>query len=336
MYKEARGYWRQENEWPIARTRYVPMYLRAQGKLEETMATNPQPERDSYVYRASAGITSGILAGGHIQPWAMPLDQRPDEAYSLIYSTPPLEHDVEVTGTPLAKLFVSSSADIAYFVAKLSDVAPDGISKLVSQGALNATHRNSDSEPEALKPGEIYELKFGLRSIAYVFPAGHRIRVNIASADFQNAWPVSRPAVNSLVRGRKFPSQVVLPIVPKQDPALPEPSLLPSPNPLPESVARPEYNITQDLVNQTTTVSSASPGAHVSYTVSNIAPANALLKSDTDFVLPGPDGEVKVQAQTVTESDAEVFRHRVDVVITVGGKPRFKKSWNISVPRILN
>jgi len=343
MYKDEPGFWRQENEWPLARTRYTSMYLGSQGRLQR-QAAGEKPERDSYAYRASVGATSGILGQGLIPPWAMPLDQRQDEAYSLTYTTPPLEADVEVTGTPAAHLFVSSSADVAYFAVKVCDVAPDGTSKLVSDGGLNATHRNSDSRPGPLVPGEVYELRFDLKSIAYIFPAGHRIRVAISSADFQNAWPVSKAAINTLVRGAECPSRVVLPVAPPQVPLLPKPDMIPSPNPFPDTVAKPEYNITHNLIDQTTTLSvvrapilGTAPGlSRATYTISDLNPAEAVINNTIDYVVSRSDGETKVHAHMTTASDAKVFRHLVEVEVTVQGKRHFSKSWTMSVPRVFN
>ena len=333
-YDQQTGFWRQEMEWPLARTRYTSMYPGPHGRLESHSDTSDEAELDSYTYRASVGTTSGILAGA---PWEASRDQRQDETYSLTYTAPPLAADLEVTGNPSVDLFVTSSADVAYFVVKMCDVAPDGTSKLVTDGALNATHRISDSRPEPLKPGRIYELKFDLHSMAYVFPAGHRIRVDISSADFQNAWPVSKPAVNSLVRGARFPSHVILPIVPPQVPALTEPVLLASPSIVSDFEPEPpQYNITYDLVNRTTTLSSASEGTQATYTVSDMDPANARIVASAEYVVSRPDGDIKVEARTSTTSDAEVFRHLVQVEVTVNGKQHFSKSWAVSVPRVLN
>jgi hypothetical protein len=344
MVKEEPGFWRHENEWPPARTRYTPMYLGSLGHLQWQADDREQPERDSYPYRASVGVTNGILGQGLIPPWAMPLDQRQDEVYSLTYTTAPLETELEVTGTPTVALFVSSSADVAYFVVKVCDVAPDGTSKLISEGGLNATHRVSDSHPEPLKPDEVYELKFGLKSMAYIFVAGHRIRVDISSADFLNAWPVSKAAVNTVLRGAQCPSRVILPIVPPQMPLLLTPQLEPSAVPFPDTLAKPEYNITYDLINQTTTVSlvqipifSAAPSiSRTTYTVSDLNPADAVINCTVDYFVPGAEEEVKVCVHMVTASDANVFRHMVEVEVTVEGETHFTKSWTVSAPRILN
>ena len=344
MYKEQHGFWRQENEWPLTRTRYTPLYLASQGRLEQQASTNEEPERDSYTYRPSVGLASGILGRGNVSPWAMPLDQRHDEAYSLTYTTPELESDLEVTGNPSAIVFVSSTAEVAYFAVRVCDVAPDGTSKLVTDGGLNATHRTSGSQPEALKSGVIYELRFDLNSMSYVFPAGHRIRVAISSADFQNVWPASKSAVNAVMRGMQFPSRVILPVAPRRTSQLPTPEFQPSPNPIPDVVARPEYNVTYDLINQTTTLNmindlvygSARGASRASYTVSDQNPAAAMIKSDINYVVSRSIGEIKVGAQMVTTSDANVFHHLVEIEVTVDGRRHFSKSWMTSVPRILN
>ena len=150
---------------------------------------------DEHAYNPAVGISTGIHWGGGIMPWAMPVDQRLDEALSLTYTTPPLEQDLEVTGNPKAVLHVASSVDTAYFHVKLTDVAPDGTSKWLADGGLLATHRNSHSNPEPMEPDKVYELEIDLKYVSYLFEKGHRIRVSVASADFQMRGP--RPSLRS-------------------------------------------------------------------------------------------------------------------------------------------
>jgi putative CocE/NonD family hydrolase len=348
MYLEDKGSWRQEREWPLARASSTAFHLRSDGRLSRERDQSAVDSSDSYPYNPAVGAMSGILGRGSVPPWAMPLDQRLDESYSLVYSTDPLPADVEITGNPSADLFVASTAEVAYFVVRLCDVAPDGTSKLVSDGGLNATHRGSRSKPERLRPGEVCEIKIDLKSMAYVFPAGHRIRVAISSGDFQNAWPVSQSATNTVMRGARFPSRVILPIVPDQDPKLPAPALEPSPNPLPDrdSLNKPEHTITYDLIGQTATVRTASvpsPPAppsrsSSSFTVSITRPAEAVMKGTYQLTVSKPDAgpEIKVEAQCITTSDAKTFRHLVEVEVTVDGKRHFHKSWAVVVPREFN
>lgn len=331
-YQDEPGFWRNENEWPLDRARATSMFLESGGTLSREQHTVARFERDTYVYKASIGAMSGLLG-------SMPSrDQRQDEAFSLNYTTQPLQDDLEVTGNPSANLFISSTAEIAYFHVRISDVAPDGTSTLVTQGGLNATHRKSHRYPTPLKPGETYELKIALQSTSYVFPAGHSIRVSISSADFQNAWPTSMPAFNSVVRGTKFPSQIILPVVPPQSPRLAEPRLLASPNVRPGCFARQgyEYNITYDLVNQKTILSMGSGASRAIYTVSDLNPAEAVIQSTFEYTTLQANDEIKVHARTVTSSDAYVFHHLAEVEIDINGKRHFQNSWTMSVPRNLN
>ena len=222
MPLEEPGEWRNEREWPISRREDRLLYFG-----EQSLGDSPAKAGclDELNYRAGAGISSGIHWGGGVLPWGTPLDQRLDDANSLVYTSAPLEEELEVTGTPIAKLFISSTANVAYFHVKLIDVAPDGTAKLVRHGGLNATHRESHSQPKPLVPGTVYGLEVPLKSMSYVFQRGHRLRVAVAGADFQNAWPTAEPGVHSIYRGGDYASHISLPVIPRQSPTLTLPDL---------------------------------------------------------------------------------------------------------------
>ena len=347
MPLEEKGFWRSEREWPIARTRRTPLYFHSQGKMSPEPCEAVDEERDEYPYNPGVGITSGIHWGGGILPWGTPIDQRWDEAYSVTYTTPPLEADLEVTGTPTAVIYVSSTAEVAYFRVKLIDVAPDGTSKLVRYGGLNATHRDSHFDPEPLIPGEVYELRIDLKTMSYIFGTGHRIRVAIASADIQNAWPTAEPAINAIHRGSRHPSHIILPVIPEQNAELPQPDLVRLSNADPQGLSTPEeYSITHDLVNQKTIFRIApvhvpdSAGfdlqQHSSLTVSTVNPAEAVLKAFCAYTLKQLGSDIRIEANELTTSDESAFRHLVQLTITVDGKLHFNKSWSHTVPRLLN
>ena len=255
MVLEDAGFWRHENEWPPARNQDTPFYLQTGGGLSHKRPAG-ESAPDEYAYDPAVGISAGIYWGGGIMPWAMPVDQRLDDARSMTYTTAPLEQDVEVTGNPKAVLHVASTADTAYFHVKLTDVAPDGTSKWLTDGGLLATHRNSHSNPEPMEPGRVYELEIDLKYVSYLFEKGHRIRVSVASADFQNAWPTAKPAVNSVHRDGRHPSHVVLPVTPAQAPPMSDPEFRPSPRPaatMADISQSTRHEIRHDLVNETVT-----------------------------------------------------------------------------------
>ena len=341
MYLEEPGFWQSEMDWPVPRTQYTPMYFHQGGRLSRERPAGSESGSDRYEYDPAAGITSGIHAGGSINPWGMPVDQRLDEAHSLIYASEPLKENLEVTGNPTAVLHVSSTADVAYFRVKLIDVAPDGTAKLVRYGGLNATHRNSHSRPEPLETGAVHELKFDLKAMSYVFAKGHRIQVAVAGADMPNAWPTPKRASITLHRDGERPSHLVLPVVPVQNPKLAEPGLKRLPNADPDDLSQPkEYSITRDLVNDTTTLR-----LHVDrgtflidsrYTVSSKNPARATVKAKAVYTVDRPESEIQVTANELTTSNETSFRYVADVEVTVNGARHFNKSWSITVPRQLN
>ena len=90
---------------------------------------------------------------------ALPLSARRDV---LVFMTPPLEQDVEVTGPIDVKLWVSSSAPDTDFTAKLIDVhppspdLPGGMDMNLEDGILRARFRDSLDHAELMQPGRVY------------------------------------------------------------------------------------------------------------------------------------------------------------------------------------
>src|SRR4029453_1542241 len=74
--------------------------------------------------RGDVGWTAWISCAAGL-PWGQPADQRPDGAYSLTYTWPELEHDLEILGHARLPVSLTSSAPVAYLSAKLCDVFPD-------------------------------------------------------------------------------------------------------------------------------------------------------------------------------------------------------------------
>jgi hypothetical protein len=273
----------------------------------------------------------------------MPIDQRLDDACSLLFDSPPLTEKVELLGQPNAVLHVSSTAEIAYFYVRLCDVAEDGTSRLITEGGLLATHRDSHEVPTALTPGDVYELRIPLRDCAYVLEPGHRLRVAVASANFQNAWPTGQHAINTIYRGGDSASHVVLPIAPVDPHPLPQPLFAPSPHPLPlaDPLARPDYKIELDLVNDAVscelrTANGGRTSNHSRYTVSNCNPARAVVNASATHRAVHPTLDIRVDAHCQTTSDETSYTHMSQVRITVDGAEHFKKSWSETVPRRLS
>ena len=151
------------------------------------------------------------------------VEWRPDV---LVYSTPPLESDVEVTGPVKAVLYASSSARDTDFTAKLVDVSPNGTAINVAQGIIRARYRDSWEKPELMEPGQVYKFEIDLWSTSNCFLAGHRIRVEVASSNFpqfdrnpNTGNPFGQDAELQVARQTVYhdadhPSHIVLPVFP--------------------------------------------------------------------------------------------------------------------------
>jgi putative CocE/NonD family hydrolase len=165
---------------------------------------------------------------GHLP--AGPRDQKEVEARPdvLVYSTPPLEKDVEVTGPVTLDLYAASSAVDTDFTAKLVDVWPNGYVQNLTEGILRARYRESTTGPaKFLEPGKIYEYKIDLWSTSNVFLKGHIIRLEVSSSNFprfdrnlNTGKPASTDstfikATNTIYHDTAHPSALVLPIIPR-------------------------------------------------------------------------------------------------------------------------
>ena len=109
--------------------------------------------------------TTGLAGGewcayglGKVAP-ELPLDQRLDDAGSLVFDTEPLEAPLAIVGSTLVELAIAADKPQAMVAVRLSDVAPDGAATRVSYGILNLSHRESHETPSPLTPGQRYDVK---------------------------------------------------------------------------------------------------------------------------------------------------------------------------------
>jgi putative CocE/NonD family hydrolase len=212
--------WRDMDAWPPPATE-TPLYLRAGGALAPEAPGDEPP--DSYVYDPSDPTPT---RGGQLLMHPLfvtgAADQRPVEARPdvLSYTGAPLERDLEVIGRVGVRLWAASDAPDTDFVARLVDVHPDGFAQILADGIVRA--RAVVAGP--LEPGRPYEFAIDLWSVANLFRAGHRIRLDICSASFPR-WDRSlntlaptptladaRPARQTILHDAAHPSRVLLPV----------------------------------------------------------------------------------------------------------------------------
>jgi len=228
--------WRDEEDWPLKRARETKYFLHSAGKANSLSGdgalSNAAPRAepaDRYTYDPAdpAPTIGGPLCcdSEHLKPG--PRDQRAVEGRSdvLIYSTPALTQDLEVTGPIKAELFGSSTAVDTDFIAKLVDVWPDGFAQNLTEGILRARYRDSQEQPALMNPGQTYKLTIDLWSTSNVFRKGHKVRLEVSSSNFprfdrnlntgeENATgrkPVA--ATNTIYHDAERPSVLMLPVV---------------------------------------------------------------------------------------------------------------------------
>ena len=230
--------WREEQEWPLARAQNTNYYLRSLGKANSSRgdgSLSVQPPGDEppdvYLYNPADPVpTKGgglccnpyFAANGAFDQ--QEIEARPDV---LVYSTPALEQDVEVTGPISVTLWAATSATDTDFTAKLVDVCEDGCARNLTDGIIRARYRDSSSQASFVEPGRAYQYTIDLWATSNVFQRGHRIRVEISSSNFPrfdrntNTGNVIagdadfRPALQTVLHDAQHPSHISLPVVPR-------------------------------------------------------------------------------------------------------------------------
>jgi uncharacterized protein len=235
--------WREEETWPLARAGETKYFLHSSGGANSvrgngvlSTAGPGKESADQYVYDPEKPVPTvgGPLCcdGEHWPPG--PRDQRAVEAREdvLVYSTPALALDTEVTGPVTVELYAKSSAVDTDFTAKLVDVWPDGFAQNLTEGILRARFRESQEAPTLINPGQIYKLAIDLWATSNVFKKGHVLRLEISSSNFprfdRNLNTGHQglgmnddgktghgfvTATNSILHDTEHPSAVILPVV---------------------------------------------------------------------------------------------------------------------------
>jgi len=239
------GHWRNEQEWPLQRAKPMTFYLHAGGGLsaEKPKASAPTPyqfDPKDPVPTIGGNISSAgnLMFPGAFDQRCRPnllfcKDQRPlaERNDVLVFLTPPLANDTEVTGTAVVNLWASSSAADTDFTAKLVDVYPPsadfpaGVELNVADSIVRARYRDSLEKASLMQPGQVYRFQIRMYPTSLLFARGHRIRLDISSSNFprfdvnpntgeplndNRRWAV---ADNTIYHEPGRESQIILPVV---------------------------------------------------------------------------------------------------------------------------
>ena len=210
---KGRNQYRDETEWPLARTKWTPMYLGPDG----TLSVKEPAEAGSLSFDNDPDLPPGRAPAG------------------ITFQTPAFTSDTEVTGPIALHLSAELDQPDATWVVTLRDVAPNGTSRTLTKGWLRASHRELDpvrSKPhqpyhphtsaEALVPGQAYQYAIEIRETSNVFLAGHRLALDIKGQDSTAEDPIWVHTCNPLATrhtvhcGAGTRSHLLLPVIPAE------------------------------------------------------------------------------------------------------------------------
>jgi predicted acyl esterase len=207
--------WKSSDKWPLMRERRTSYYLGG----SKTLGIVPP---------------SGVDTRDEIK---VDYDTTPDNILEkgLVYESPDLSVDIQITGHPTVDLWVSSTATDGDFVATLQDVAPDGTAKSYNTyGRLRASLRKEDTAPYnnlnlpwhrgnaedavPLVANEPTQIKFDLLPLSMIFRKNHRIRLVLTFSAGKATPPVDPVPMITLYRDAMHRSVISLPVIPPAAP----------------------------------------------------------------------------------------------------------------------
>ena len=231
--------WGSADAWPLPETEYTKYFLHSMGGANSRygdgrLSTEPPRDEspDTFIYDPAHPVPS--TGGPRGTSWgtsAGAIDQGPVEVRNdvLVYTTPPLEEGVELTGPITAVFYISSSAKDTDFTAKLVDVYPDGTAYNIQASILRARYREGFTKKVWMEEGGVYQIQVDMDATSNYFAPGHRIRLQVSSSDFpsyernlntggnnydETEWVIAR---NTVHHSRQYPSHLILPVIPVKE-----------------------------------------------------------------------------------------------------------------------
>lgn len=219
--------WHYSDDWNPVESKLTELYLHSAGGANSmygdgTLMTSPCEGQafDTYVYDPE----NAACGDGKFEPSVLnSLQARQD---CLVYETHALTEAVAVAGDISAVFFAASTAVDTDFFVTVSDVDEKGIARKISTNGIRAEFRNWPEEPSALlTPGKVERYHLHLNFAGHVFKPGHKIRVDINSADYIVFFPNTNTGIDpytdpkpilatqTIYHGSDYPSCVRLPIL---------------------------------------------------------------------------------------------------------------------------
>jgi hypothetical protein len=340
------GDWMSSDRWPEPDREPVAFWCTSE------LALAREPPRRPATLVVPFDPSVGVMSGNWCPPppgHGLPGDQRPDEARSIVFTSGPLDAPVDVLGAPSFSATIHHPGPAAVVAVKLSDVAPDGQSQLVTSGVLNLSHVRSHTEPRPFGP--VAPVEIALQATGWRFAPGHRIRLAVAASDWPTVWPAPTREPIAIEVSSSCPATLRLPPLPSDA----RPFALAEPPPYEPGAAgwtehegRSTWRVVTDGMTGTSGIE-ASDGSWSEHAedgirteevrtyrafISSADPLDARVDGSSVFVL-ARDVPVRTKASGVFAGTADRFTYDVRLEVRADREIIVRRRWSGSVERRL-
>jgi hypothetical protein len=349
--RDVPGRWVAERECPSGRIERRRYSLGAKGLVQDR-------ESERALLPLASPLATGATAGSWCpfgSPDELPSDQADDDLRSRLFDSLPLRERFEILGACELRLRLASDSPGGLVAARIEDLFPDGASARVTYTLLNLTHREGHESPQALIPGEVYDVTLRFKEAAYAFLPGHRIRLALSTSYWPVVWPSPERFTLTLHTGGSF---LELPLRPPRA----EDAQLP---PFAEPESAPPLAATELHRSETRKTVSTGPGGEIRYrvaaeltgdgevaltrieetgiehghsvieefSVDESDPLSAKTEVFHDAVFRRGDWSTRVRTRTRMVSDASTFHLEAELEGLEKDRTLFYRTWSVSVPR---
>lgn len=329
------GRWVDLDRWPPTGARAIELRSAVAGTRELRVV-------------GDVGVAAWNSCGGGL-PWGQPLDQRADNARSLVWDWP-VTDPAELLGAPRVRLRVASDRPYGHLSLKLCDVAPDGASTLVTRGMLDLTHLGCwpadehgtvGRRPAPLTPGEWLDVDLALEATTWTLVSGHVLRLAVAGTDWPNCWPPPGPLTLSVDAPSVAVELTAVDALPDTAVRF-EPGSGPSDDEADGVVWQVEHDVLGRETRVRTRYGGTYDGAHAAVVtddyrgelgVSTRDPALAWAQGTSSFEIRWPEAHVRTEATLDVRSDHDELVATIGLRVWDGDDEIAHRTWTTTAPR---
>ncbi|WP_436643235.1 CocE/NonD family hydrolase [Microbaculum sp. FT89] len=345
-YVERRGDWIGQRQWPPADAKRLALVAAPGGVL----ATHPVSGQGTLATISSPADTG--TASGEWCPYGwgsdMPFDQRGDDALSATFDMAVLSETLTLLGGSEVELSLDCNRPEGMIAVRLNEVAPDGSSRRITYGLANLALSDDYSGPRRMVPGAPFAVILRLNDAGYEIPAGHSLRLSIATT----YWPlaVGSPGPATV---RLHSARLLLPLLDADNAAAPPAlgtAVVPAYPEARQAVApaRGRIAVTRQLEREETSVEvvrnlGAVELGDVALTLRALGsesyrmpwrdPASALSETSRLAAMQRPDWNVRIESRTSLGFEGEDYRFRAVLEAFEDEAPIFRREWDMAIPR---